>query len=160
LGRQGILASTDLGCAAGCDSTQTTTHLFLHCTFATNVWFKVWNWLGISSVLSGDLRHHFIQFTKMAAMPHFSHYFFHIIWFATVWMIWKNRNNRVIQNPGSNPLTPIEKIQQLSFLWLKSKRLISLTVTTTGVTSRSSVLVLGCNFIVFGWCSLCSTLTL
>jgi len=79
LSRRGILASTDLACAAGCDSTETATHLFLHCTLATNLWFKVWNWLGISSVLSGDLRLHFIQFTKMVAMPHFSHYFLHII---------------------------------------------------------------------------------
>jgi len=47
---------------------------------------------------------------------------FHIIWFATVWMIWKDRNNRVFQNPVSTPLMPIEKIHQLSFLWLKSKQ--------------------------------------
>jgi hypothetical protein len=117
-----ILASTELACSVGCDSSETATHLFLHCTLATNLWFQVWNWLGISSVLSGDLRHHFIQFTNMAAMPHFSHHYFYIIWFATVWMIWKDRNSRVFRNPASSPFTLIEKIQQLSFLWLKSKQ--------------------------------------
>jgi hypothetical protein len=82
----------------------------------------MWNWLGITSVLSGYLRHHFIQFTKMAGMPRFSHSFFEIIWFATIWMIWKDRNSRVFQNKASNPFTLVEKIQQQSFLWLKSKQ--------------------------------------
>jgi hypothetical protein len=41
LGRRGILASTELACSVGCDSSETATHLFLHCTLATNLWFNV-----------------------------------------------------------------------------------------------------------------------
>jgi len=58
----------------------------------------------------------------MVGMPCFSHYFFRIIWFATILMIWKNQNNRVFQNTVYNPFTLIEKVKQLSFLWLKSKQ--------------------------------------
>jgi len=83
----------------------------------------VWNWLGISSVPSGELRPHFIQFTKMAGMPVFSHLFLRIIWFATVWVIWKERNNRVFQNTISTLLILIEKAKLNSFLWLKSKQM-------------------------------------
>jgi len=81
----------------------------------------VWKWLGISLVPSDELRHHFIQFAKMAGMPRFSHLFLRIIWFATVWMIWKEMNNRIFQNTISTPFILIEKVKLNSFLWLKSK---------------------------------------
>jgi len=73
------------------------------------------NWLGISFVPSGELRHHFIQFTKMMGMQRSSYLFFRIIWFATVWVIWKKRNNRVFQNTVSTPFTLIEKVKLNSF---------------------------------------------
>jgi len=79
LAQQGVLASTDMACSAGRDTTETITHLFLHCTISSDLWSKVQNWLGISLVLSGDMRQHFIQFTKMAGMPRSSHYFFALI---------------------------------------------------------------------------------
>jgi len=111
-----------MACAAGCDTTETVTHLFLHCTISSDLWSKVQNWLGISLVLSIDMRQHFIQFTKMVGMPRFSHSFFAIIWFATIWIMWKDQNSRVFQTTTSNSFTLIEKIQQQSFLWLKSKQ--------------------------------------
>ena len=123
LAQRGVLASTDMACSAGFDTTETVTHLFLHCTISSDLWSKVQNWLRISLVLSGDMRQHFVQFTKMAGMPRSSHYFFALIWFATIWMMWKDQNSRVFQNTTSNSFTLIEKIQQQSFLWLKSKHL-------------------------------------
>jgi len=52
----------------------------------------------------------------MAGMPRFSHSFFSVIWLATIWMIWKDRNSRVFQNTDSNTFTLIEKVKQQSFL--------------------------------------------
>lgn len=76
----GILPSNYMACVDGCASTESTTHLCLHCTFSWELWSYVWNWLGISSVSTSELRRHFTQFTKMASMPIFSHLFFKIIW--------------------------------------------------------------------------------
>ncbi|RHN55201.1 putative reverse transcriptase zinc-binding domain-containing protein [Medicago truncatula] len=45
-----------------------------------------------------------------------------IIWFATVWVIWKEMNNRVFQNTVSTPFILIDKIKLHPFLWLKSKQ--------------------------------------
>ena len=87
-----------------------------------SLWSLVRNWLGISLVPSGDFRSHFIQFTKMVGMPRASHLYFKIIWFATIWVIWKERNNRIFQNTVTVPLVLIDKIKLHSFLWLKSKQ--------------------------------------
>ena len=71
---------------------------------------------------AGELRHHFIQFTKMVGMPLFIHLYFNIIWFATVWVIWKERNNRIFQQTVSTPFLLLEKVKLNSFLWLKAKQ--------------------------------------
>jgi len=57
----------------------------------------------------------------MAGMPRSTHSVFKVIWFACVWEIWKDRNNRVFKNTGSNPSVLIEKIKLNSFLWLRAK---------------------------------------
>lgn len=83
---------------------------------------QVLKWLGIYFVHSSELQHHFNQFTKMGGMPRYSHLFFKIIWFATIWMIWKERNNRVFQNTVSTPYSLLERVKVNSLLWLKFKQ--------------------------------------
>jgi len=92
---RGALPTTDTSCALGCGSTESPVHLFIHCSFSGELWALVWNWLGILVVHAGELLHHFILFTMMAGMPISSRLYFRIIWFATVWVIWKEQNNRV-----------------------------------------------------------------
>jgi len=45
-----------------------------------------------------------------------------LIWFATVWAIWKEMNNRVFQNTVSDPANLIEIVKRNSYLWLRSKQ--------------------------------------
>ena len=118
--RRGVLPSTEASCAVGCACIESVTHLFLHCTLSVDLWAMVWNWLGISFANAGELRQHFLQFTKMAGMPFSTHYFFRTIWFATIWVLWKERNNRIFQNMVSSPSTLIEIVKRCSFLWLRS----------------------------------------
>ena len=121
--RRGVLHANDITCgAAGCDSNETISHLFLSCDNYYEVRSNVWNWLGISSVTSVDLRQHFMQFTLMGGTPRASHLFLRAIWFATIWVIWKERNNHIFQNTASTSATLIEKVKLNSFLWLKSKQ--------------------------------------
>ncbi|XP_024628914.1 uncharacterized protein [Medicago truncatula] len=122
LALRGVLSSTDMACALGCVCNETVNHLFLQCTLSTDLWAVICNWLGISFVLDGELRHHFQQFTKMAGMPIYSHLFFTIIWFVTIWVIWKEMNNRIFNGTVSNNFTLKEKVKLHSFLWLKSKQ--------------------------------------
>jgi len=120
--RQQVLQATESACLSGCGSNETTSHLFLECDVFASLWYHVWQWLRISSVSSGDIRHHLQQFTTMSGFPRLTHPFFRIIWFATVWAIWKERNNRVFQNKVSVPSVVVEKVKLISFLWLKSNK--------------------------------------
>ena len=67
LSQRGILNSDNIMCAtAGCDNSKSTSHLFLQCVTSRELWDTVFNWLGISLVMPLHLRHHFMQFTKLA----------------------------------------------------------------------------------------------
>lgn len=68
-----ILNSNDMACLGGCEVAETVPHLFLHCNISKDLWYKVWNWLGIFSAPAGDLRHHFIQFAKMSGSAVIKH---------------------------------------------------------------------------------------
>jgi len=58
--------------------------------------------------------------TELAGMPRTSYLYLKIIWCAAVWVIWKERNNRVFQHTVATPYTFIEKVKLYSFLWLKA----------------------------------------
>jgi hypothetical protein len=120
--QRGILIPSDGICVAGCNVSETTSHLFLHCNIYGALWYNVQTWLGIYLVPPGELRHHFIQFTRLSGLPRTTHLFFTVIWFATIWVIWKDRNNRVFRNTSVTLSTLIEKVKLHSFLWLKSKQ--------------------------------------
>jgi hypothetical protein len=120
--RRRIILANAVDCAYGCGKVESATHLFLECGIPSMVWLQVQNWVGISTVFPSQMREHFTQFTLMAGMPSSSHYVFKVIWFAYVWVIWKDRNNRVFHNTGSNHSVLFEKVKLNSFLWLKAKR--------------------------------------
>jgi len=79
LAHRGVLSVADNSCVFGCGSMESAVHIFIHCSCASNLWAFVCNWLDTSFVQPDELRHHFIQFTKMAGMPLYSHFFFRII---------------------------------------------------------------------------------
>ena len=57
--RQGVINGAASTCAAGCEASETTLHLFLNCDVSNGLWAAVRLWLGISSVTPGDILHHF-----------------------------------------------------------------------------------------------------
>jgi len=122
--RRNVLHAQDSVCVAGCGQPESVFHLFLDCVTFSSLWVQVLQWLGISLVLPADIRLHCIQFTHMASLPRVTHSFLTVIWFAFVWAIWKERDNRIFQNKASDSLILVEKVKLNSFLWLKSKQAI------------------------------------
>jgi len=119
--RRGVINVGASTCAASYEDSETTLHLFLNCDVSSGLWEDVQLWLGILSVTPGGIRHHFHQFTKLAGMPRSSHLFLSIIWFVVVWVLWKERNNRVFANVVATPFLLLERVKLNSFLWLKAK---------------------------------------
>ena len=119
LARRRVLQHDDIMCVGGCDLSETEDHLFVVCDIYGTIWNLLWQWLGISHVAADEIREHFIQFTDMAGMPRSSYPFFKVIWLGCVWVIWKERNDRIFNNVASDPVTLIDKGKLNSFLWLK-----------------------------------------
>lgn len=119
--RRRVLHIDGAACVSGCGHLETSSHLFVTCNFFGSLWYLVWSWLGIDFVPSSDLRQHFVQFSKMAGLPRSTQLYFRIIWFASVWVLWKERNDHVFQNTASDLSTLMAKVKLNSYLWLKSK---------------------------------------
>ena len=78
------------------------------------------NWL---SVHSADLPHimdHFIQFGSSTGFGQSRRSFMHLIWFATTWVIWKQRNARIFRGNPSSPTQLLENVKLHSFWWFKA----------------------------------------
>jgi len=67
--------------------------LFLHSNLFGSVWNYILRWLGVSAVLPFDVADHFNQFNFLGGVAKSRRSISQVIWFATVWEIWKERNN-------------------------------------------------------------------
>ena len=84
----------------------------------------------------------------------------HLIWYATVWEIWKERNSRIFNGKECSTYQIVDKIKSLSFLWLKAKLanhsfnyhvwwLSPFTMLTSVNVTSFSVFFFGFSFSVF-----------
>jgi len=78
-------------------------------------------WLGISAVPLQFLPNHFIQFSYIGRSEKVWRSISPVIWFATVWEIWKERHNRLFTDKTCSTLQMVDKIKSLTFMWLKAK---------------------------------------
>lgn len=109
-----VLHLTTSSCAAGYDDLETANHLFLACGTSLNLWF---------SVLPIEIRDHQLHFCYMAELLSCTHSFLQGIWYASVWVLWKNQNNCVFKNEADSASVLLEKVKRTSFLWLKAKHI-------------------------------------
>jgi hypothetical protein len=115
-----VLPIDDNVCVGGCGSLETEEHLFLGCDIFTNVWSLLLQWLRISFVAPPTVRDHFLHFGHMAGFPKSIHLFIRIIRLACVWIIWKERNNRVFNQMELDSQVISDKVKLLSFTWIKA----------------------------------------
>jgi len=66
---------------------------------------------------------HLYQFGTCAGYAKSRCSFMHLIWFATVWVIWKERNDRIFRGIQKSPIQLLENVKLISFWWLKAKNI-------------------------------------
>jgi hypothetical protein len=100
---------------------ETSTHLLLHCNLFGSVWNHILRWLGVSSVLPDDALSHYYQFNFIGGATKSRRSILQVIWYATVWEIWKERNNRIFNDIICSISHVVDTIKSLTFMWLKGK---------------------------------------
>jgi hypothetical protein len=103
---------------------ETSSHLFLHCGGAIVIWYEIFRWLGIVVVIRPSLEVLF-EVVRGAAKNKKTRNGFLLIWHATIWTIWKARNNVIFANGIFNPKELVDEIKVLSWKW----RLVRLKVS-------------------------------
>ena len=95
-------------------------HLFISCDFFGTLWHHVRQWLGLSGVDHTDIGTHFAQFTNYLDGRRRCRSFLQLLWLMCVWLIWKERNNRVFTNVHISIEELKEKVIFHSYWWLKA----------------------------------------
>ena len=119
--QRNVLNSDSCLCITRFGSPETINHLFLHCSYFSTVWNCILRWIGFSTAAPLDVSDHFTQFCLGGGGPQVRLTILIAIWFATVWKIWKERNNRIFNAKDCSITWIMDKIKSLSFLWLKEK---------------------------------------
>jgi len=113
---RGVITNEARLCTAGCGSDEISDHLFLHCNIYGTIWHYIYRWLNFSTVFPLSVGDHFIHFAALSDQS-----ILQVLWFATSWEIWKERNNRLFNGKQCSILQVVDKIKSLSFVWLKAK---------------------------------------
>jgi hypothetical protein len=123
--RRRVLHHEDTACVGGCGGQETATHLLLGCTVFGGLWHLIYQWLGISFIPPESVADHLHHLGQLASVPLSKHTFFKVIWHATAWVIWKERNSRLFNNKIQEVVHLLEIVKFLSYSWLKVNLLTS-----------------------------------
>ena len=100
---------------------ETTSHLFLHCDVASLIiWRKVFDWLEVNFITPQDLLVHFACWSDEVNSRRLRKAFW-LIWHATLWMIWKERNARIFKNQMRSFEEVVDDIKAVSWFWSLSR---------------------------------------
>jgi len=77
--------------------------------------------LGILAVVLELVADHFTQFGNLGEGSKVRQSIMQLIWFVSVWGIWKERDNMIFNSKECSIMPFVDRIKPLSFLWLKAK---------------------------------------
>jgi hypothetical protein len=120
LGKRRVLHNNETSCPFCERELETARHLFLHCPFASAVWYALNRWLGVVVVLPGDVMMSYVQLVGSGRNRRIRKGF-SSVWLAFVWVIWKARNDRVFNNVNGDVDVAVECIQRISWQWFLNK---------------------------------------
>jgi hypothetical protein len=102
--------------AIGCLSKLCGLRRFLYCCFSFSIWYAIFKWLGLLLIMPPNL---FYLFDCLcgAAVGKNRRKGYQLIWHATVWLIWKARNDIIFNNEIKDERAVAEGIKVLSWRW-------------------------------------------
>jgi len=128
----------------------------MECVVSNSLGHQVMSLLGIYAVFPIVKRDYLYRFTHLAGLPRCTHLFLTGIWFASVWIIWKERNDCIFKNAASHPYALLRKLSYILFCgWRQSIHLLVIVIMIGG-NIRCSVWVFTNNYL----CLFCASLYL
>jgi hypothetical protein len=87
-----------------------------------NVWHRIFIWMGLNFNNSNSVQQHFLIFGDLiksrATKVNIKHC--HIIWLATMWCLWRARNNTVFREDWVTINSLVDQIIYMSWFWFSS----------------------------------------
>jgi hypothetical protein len=102
-----------LGCVG---HVETSNHLFLHCPCAMQIWSEIFSWLGVPIIIPPSLASLF-EIIRGSAMNSKIRNGYVLVWHATLWAIWKARNNAIFSAGCFVPHLIVEDVKVMSWKW-------------------------------------------
>jgi hypothetical protein len=121
LKRRGMLnAESSILCALCKQEDESINHLFFSCNVAYHLWMKVYKCVQFTAPLPNTPNDHFQQhaggWTSKKPLK-----FWNSIWLATIWSLWKWRNDLIFNEAKSSIQDILDLVQLRSWLWIRSK---------------------------------------
>jgi hypothetical protein len=123
--RRRVLQQNAIACVGGCGLPETVVHFFFRCDIFGSLWHLIYRWVGISFISPELVVDHLYYFGTLVGLSRFTYSYFQVIWHATVWVLWKERNNMIFKNTAQDLHKLLDTAMFMSFLWLKVKLLTS-----------------------------------
>lgn len=106
----------------GClKSDETGQHLFFECNFFYMVWMECLRWWGVHSALHNNCKFHFFQFMGLLGTSKEISRLWMVVWYTTIWEIWKFRNGRMFTEAEINITELLERIKLQSWRWVSAR---------------------------------------
>jgi hypothetical protein len=122
LNHRGILLNpNDLLCVFCSLHIEDSGHLFLTCQFSKGVWSEIANWVGKNIAIVTACWNHFLLFGNLVNLKKGGGRVSRLIWLATMWSIWKHRNNVIFNGATPDATTLLNEIKYVAWFWLSSR---------------------------------------
>ncbi|AES89749.1 hypothetical protein MTR_4g079520 [Medicago truncatula] len=77
--------------------------------------------MGVATTLNQDVVGHLTQFRSLGGIAKSRESILQVIWCATVWEIWKEKNNKIFNDKHGSIVQVVDMIKLLTYKWLKVK---------------------------------------
>lgn len=99
---------------------ESTLHLFLHCDVACAVWLKLMRWLDQFFISPPNLFIHWECWLGRERDKNIKNGK-GIIWLATIWVLWKTRNDKIFNDNDFEVDDIVEEVKVLAWKWTMSR---------------------------------------
>jgi hypothetical protein len=96
---------------------ESSSHLFLHCDMARNIWLNLMVWLDLNFVMLPNLFIHWECWSGRPIRKKIRKSLW-MIWEVVVWVIWRARNDRIFNDKHALWIELVEEVKVVSWRWV------------------------------------------